>query len=56
MIYPLKTKEMRCNLHGTEVRRTITENSRDCFKNRDGDWVCPGRTTKFVENELIPLK
>lgn len=56
MIYPVKTKELQCDLHGGEIRRSITEVSRDCFKNKDGDWVCPGRTTKFVENRLIPVK
>lgn len=56
MIYPLKTKELQCDLHGDAIRRTVTEVSRDCFKNRDGDWTCPGRTTKFVETKLIPVK
>lgn len=56
MIYPVKTKELQCDRHGSEVRRSVREVSHDCFKNRDGDWTCPGRTTKFVENKLIPLK
>jgi hypothetical protein len=56
MIHPLKTKEMLCELHGSEVRRTVEEVSRDCFNNRDGDWVCPGRTTKVLESRLIPVK
>ena len=56
MIYPIKTKELRCDLHGAEVRRWVAEVSHDCFKNRDGEWTCPGHTTKFVENTLIPLK
>lgn len=56
MIYPLKTKELQCDLHGKEVRRWVAEVSHDCFKNRDGDWTCPGRTTKVLENRLIPLQ
>lgn len=55
MIYPVKTKELQCDLHGREVRRRVTEVSHDCFKNRDGEWTCPGRTTKVVESILIPL-
>jgi len=56
MIYPVKTKELQCDLHGKEIRRRVTEVSHDCFKNRDGDWTCPGRTTKTVENRLIQIK
>lgn len=53
MIYPIKTKELQCDRFGGEVRRTVREVSHDCFKNRDGDWTCPGRTTKFVENKSV---
>lgn len=56
MIYPIKTTEMQCDLHGSEIRRSVKEVSRDCFKNRDGEWTCPGRTTKTVESKLIPIK
>jgi hypothetical protein len=56
MIYPLKTREMLCESYGNEVRRWVAEVSHDCFKNRDGDWTCPGRTTKVIENTLIPVK
>jgi hypothetical protein len=55
-IYPIKTREMRCDLHGSEVRRWVAEVDHDCFKNRDGEWTCPGRTTKVIENTLIPAK
>lgn len=56
MIYPLETRELQCDLHGSEVRRKVSEIERDCFKNRDGDWTCPGRTAKVVEDRLVPLR
>ncbi|MCK6685492.1 MAG: hypothetical protein L6R30_24090 [Thermoanaerobaculia bacterium] len=56
MIYPVNTKELQCDLHGSEVRRKVSEIGRDCFKNRDGDWTCPGRTAKVVEDKLVPLR
>lgn len=56
IIYPIATKEMVCELHGAEVRRTVTEASRSCFKNRDGDWVCPPGPTKVLESRLIPIR
>jgi hypothetical protein len=56
MIYPIKTKELQCDLHGDAVKRWVTENVGNCFKNRFGDWTCPRRTVKFIENRLIPLK
>lgn len=55
MIYPLKTKELQCDLHGREVRRTVSEISYSCFKGRSGEWTCPGRTTKTLESRLLPL-
>jgi hypothetical protein len=54
MIYPLKTTELQCDLHGKEVRRSVKEYSRDCFKSKDGVWVCPGSATKTIESKLIP--
>jgi hypothetical protein len=56
MIYPIKTKEMQCDLHGEQIRRSVEEVSRNCFKNRDGEWICPGRTTKTLESGLISIK
>jgi hypothetical protein len=55
-IYPLRTRELQCDLHGDEVRRSVTEESHDCFKNRDSEWVCPGTTLKTIERRLIPVK
>lgn len=55
MIYPLKTKELQCDLHGREVRRTVSEISYSCFKGKSGEWTCPGRTTKTLESRLLPL-
>lgn len=55
IIYPLKSVELRCDLHGSEVRRTVSEVSHDCFVNKDGDWTCPGMTTKTRESRLIPV-
>lgn len=56
MLYPIKTKEVLCELHGDKVRRTVTEENRTCFKNRDGDWVCPaGGGGKYIGSELIPV-
>jgi hypothetical protein len=57
MLYPIKTKEVLCELYGDKVRRTVTEENRTCFKNRDGDWVCPaGGGGKYIESKLIPVK
>jgi hypothetical protein len=56
MIHPVTTRELQCDLHGAQVRRTLTEVSRSCFKNRDGDWVCPGRSTKTIESRLISVR
>ena len=56
-LYPIKTKEVLCELYGDKVRRTITEETRTCFKNRDGDWVCPaGGGGKYIESKLIPVQ
>ena len=54
MIYPLKATEMQCDLHGESIRRTVEEVERNCFKNRSGEWTCPGRTTRSIERKLIP--
>jgi hypothetical protein len=55
-IYPVRTRELMCERHGQEIRRTVRDVSRDCFKNRDGNWSCPGRTTKTIESRLIPAQ
>ena len=54
MLYPVKTRELVCDLHGDEIRRTVTEVERTCFKSKSNTWTCPGRVTKFVESKLIP--
>ncbi|MGI9065037.1 MAG: hypothetical protein ACR2HX_01335 [Pyrinomonadaceae bacterium] len=51
MIYPIKTRELQCDLHGTSVTRSVSERAGDCFKSRSGEWVCPLRTTKFVSRD-----
>lgn len=57
MLYPIKTTEVLCELYGDKVRRTVTEENRTCFKNRDGDWVCPaGGGGKYIESKLIPVQ
>jgi hypothetical protein len=54
MLYPIKTTEVLCELYGDKVRRTVTEENRTCFKNNDGDWVCPaGGGGKYIESKLI---
>jgi hypothetical protein len=54
MLYPIKTTEVLCELYGDKVRRTVTEENRTCFKNKDGDWVCPaGGGGKYIESKLI---
>ncbi len=54
MLYPIKTTEILCEQYSTSVRRTITEENRTCFKNKDGDWVCPaGGGGKFIESKVI---
>jgi hypothetical protein len=55
-LHPVKTTEVLCELYGDKVRRTVTEENRTCFKNPDGDWVCPaGGGGKYVESILIPV-
>jgi len=51
MIYPLKTTELQCDLHGSSVTRSVSEREGACFKSRSGEWVCPLMTTKFVSRE-----
>lgn len=55
MVYPIKTRELQCDLHGSTIRRSVSEVSRHCFTARSGEWTCPGRTTKFIENTSIPV-
>ena len=55
-IYPIKTRELLCERVGSQVRRTVDEVSRNCFKGRSGTWTCPGRTTKTIERKLIDLE
>jgi hypothetical protein len=55
-LYPIKTTEMLCELYGDKVRRTVTEENRTCFKNNDGDWVCPPGVGKTLESKLIPVE
>lgn len=56
MVYPIKTRELQCDLHGSTIRRSVSEVSRHCFTARSGEWTCPGRTTKFIENTSIPVR
>lgn len=56
MVYPIKTRELQCDLHGSTVRRSVSEVSRHCFTARSGEWTCPGRTTKFIESIEIPAR
>jgi hypothetical protein len=56
-LYPVKTKEVLCEAYSGQVRRTVTEENRTCFKNKDGDWVCPaGSGGKYIESKLIPIQ
>jgi hypothetical protein len=55
-IYPIKTRELMCERVGTQIRRRVADVSRNCFKNRNGNWTCPGRTTKTLERKLIDLE
>jgi hypothetical protein len=55
MIYPVESKELLCELHGSQVRRTVSIESRSCFIGKSGTWTCPGRTLKTIESRLIDL-
>jgi hypothetical protein len=55
-LYPIKTTEVLCELYSDQVRRTVTEGTRTCFKNNDGDWVCPPGAGKTIESKLIPVQ
>lgn len=55
-VYPVKTRELQCDLHGSQVRRTVSEVDRSCFKSRSGNWTCPGRTLRTIETGLIPVR
>ena len=57
MIYPVKTKYLRCELYDREINGYVRQTNYACFKNRDGEWDCPvDSVTKTLERKTIPLK
>jgi hypothetical protein len=57
MIYPVKTKYIRCELYDREISRYVRQTNYACFKNSQGEWDCPvDSTTKTLERSTIPLR
>ncbi len=57
VIYPVKTKYLRCELYDREINGYVRQTNYACFKNRYGDWDCPvDSVTKTLERKTIPLK
>lgn len=57
MIYPIKTKYLRCELYDREIAGYVRQTRYACFKNRFGDWDCPvDSVTKTLERRTIPIK
>lgn len=57
MIYPVKTKYLRCELFDSEIYGYVRQTDYACFRNSDGEWDCPvDSTTRTLERRTIPLK
>lgn len=57
MIYPIKTKYLKCELYDRSITRWVIQQNFACFKDRFGDWVCPTDSVpKFLEQRSIPIK
>lgn len=57
MIYPVKTKYVKCELYDRSITRWVIQQNFACFKDRFGDWVCPTDSVpKFLEQKSIPIK
>ena len=57
MIYPVKTKHLRCELYDRSINRWVIQQNYACFKGSTGDWECPwdgGR--KVLEQTSIPVR
>ena len=56
-IYPLKAKYLFCDRYTDSTIRWLVESQFACFKNRDGDWVCPvDSVPKYLEQIYLPNK
>lgn len=56
-IYPVKTTYLFCDKYTDSTIRWLVESQFACFKNRDGDWVCPvDSMPKFLEQIYLPNK
>jgi hypothetical protein len=40
MIYSVKSKHIVCEQYATGTTRYQVEGEYDCFKDKDGEWVC----------------
>ena len=57
MIYPVKTKYLRCELYDREINGYVRQTNYACFKNRFGDWDCPvDSVTKTLERRSFPTR
>lgn len=57
MIYPVKSKYLFCDRHTDSTIRWVVDSQFACFKNRDGDWVCPvDSVPKYLEQIYLPNK
>jgi hypothetical protein len=51
MIYPVKSTHIVCEEYRDVVKRRQVEGEYDCFKNKDGEWVCgsSGKMPKITQ-------
>lgn len=56
-IYELKTTYLFCDKYTDSTIRWLVESQFACFKNEDGDWVCPvDSVPKYLEQVYLPNK
>ena len=56
-VYPLKTKYLFCDKYTDSTIRWLVESQFACFKNKDGEWVCPvDSVPKYLEQIYLPNK
>ncbi len=56
-IYPVKTKFTVCERYDTEIKRTVIDGRKECFKDNFGEWVCAsasGDRTISTKYEKVP--
>jgi hypothetical protein len=54
-IYPVKAKYLHCDKYTYSTIRWVIESQLACFKDKFGDWVCPG-VPKVLEQIHLPNK